>query len=82
MNTASRMESHSEPGEIQVSEAMYFLLKDMYELTPRGAIDVKGKGSMRTWFLSDRASLEPGAQTRMPRKIVQTSWLAAMPSGN
>lgn len=71
VNTASRMESHSEPGRIQVSEAMYFLLKDMYELIPRGEIEVKGKGAMRTWFLADRATLGPDGQTRMPRKLVQ-----------
>ncbi|HVJ22138.1 MAG TPA: adenylate/guanylate cyclase domain-containing protein [Polyangiaceae bacterium] len=71
VNLASRMESHSEPGQIQVSEAMYFLLKDMYELTPRGDIEVKGKGKVRTWYLTDRASLGPDAQTRMPRKLAQ-----------
>jgi class 3 adenylate cyclase len=68
VNTASRMESHGEPGQIQVSEAMYLLLKDMYQLTPRGSIDVKGKGAMRTWFLGEPAGLGPGAQTQMPRK--------------
>ncbi len=72
VNTASRMESHGEPGRIHVSEAMYFLLKDMYELTPRGEIEIKGKGRMRTWFLDDLAPAGATAQTRMPRKLADT----------
>ena len=51
VNTASRMESHGIPGEIQVTEAVYERLADRYELTPRGTITVKGKGEMRTWLL-------------------------------
>jgi len=71
VNTASRMESHGEPGTIHVSDEMRLLLKDMYVLTPRGELAVKGKGVMRTWFLnaplpSDGSS----AQTQLPRKIV------------
>jgi class 3 adenylate cyclase len=71
VNTASRMESHGEPGMIHVSDEARLLLKDMYDLTPRGEINVKGKGPMRTWFLLGH--LPDGgamAQTRMPRRIV------------
>jgi class 3 adenylate cyclase len=51
VNTASRMESHSVPGRIQISEATYELIRDEFTCEPRGTIDVKGKGPMRTWFL-------------------------------
>jgi adenylate cyclase len=51
VNTASRMESHSTPGEIQITQATYELLKDEFVCTPRGTILVKGKGEMETWFL-------------------------------
>ena len=44
VNTASRMESHGEPGTVHVTEETRQLLKDMYVLTPRGEITVKGKG--------------------------------------
>ncbi len=54
VNTASRMESHGIPGEIQVSDTTYELLKEAYELEPRGQIDVKGKGIMTTYLLKDR----------------------------
>ena len=46
VNTASRMESYGEPGKIQVSEATYHLLKDKYDFTYRGVINVKGKGNL------------------------------------
>jgi adenylate cyclase len=54
VNTASRMESHALPGTIQVTERAYARLRDRYELRPRGVIDVKGKGSMRTYLLRAR----------------------------
>jgi adenylate cyclase len=51
VNVASRMESHSEVGKIQVTEATYELLKHKFDLVERGAIEVKGKGSMQTYWL-------------------------------
>jgi len=51
VNTASRMEAYGEPGEIQVSEATYHLLKDKYNFMYRGVINVKGKGDLPTYFL-------------------------------
>ncbi len=51
VNTASRMESHSLPGCIQVTAATYQLLKHKYLFEERGAIAVKGKGEMETYFL-------------------------------
>jgi len=52
VNTASRMESHGAPGAIHVSEEMFAQLKDAYVLEERGVIDVKGKGQMRTYWLT------------------------------
>jgi class 3 adenylate cyclase/CheY-like chemotaxis protein len=54
VNTASRMESHGVPGAIQISEATRLLLAGKYAVTPRGAIDVKGKGMMETSLLTGR----------------------------
>jgi class 3 adenylate cyclase len=51
VNTASRMESHGLPGQIQVTAATYELLKETYVFQPRGSIDVKGKGEMLTYWL-------------------------------
>ncbi|MBW4496218.1 MAG: PAS domain S-box protein [Oscillatoria princeps RMCB-10] len=54
VNTASRMESHGLAGRIQVSDATYKLLQEQYLLEKRGAIQVKGKGEMTTYFLLGR----------------------------
>ena len=51
VNTASRMESHSENGQIQISEPTFHLLKREFVCEPRGEIEVKGKGAMHTYFL-------------------------------
>jgi adenylate cyclase len=51
VNTASRMESHGTAGEVQISRATYELVKDEFVCTPRGTIEVKGKGRMETWYL-------------------------------
>lgn len=51
VNTASRMESHGTPGEIQITRETYELLKDEFVCRPRGTISVKGKGEMETWYL-------------------------------
>ncbi len=56
VNTASRMESHGEPGKIHVSEECFHLLKQTFTFEERGEIEVKGKGTMRTWFLTGTAS--------------------------
>lgn len=45
------MESHGIPGEIQVTEQIYELLKEKFLFEERGEIDVKGKGLMKTYFL-------------------------------
>jgi class 3 adenylate cyclase len=54
VNTAGRMESHGVPGAIQVTQQARDRPCDRYDLEPREPIDVKGKGSMRTWLLLDR----------------------------
>jgi len=54
VNTASRMESHGLPGTIQVTERTYERLRGSFVLESRGAIEVKGKGSMATYLLTGR----------------------------
>jgi guanylate cyclase len=53
VNTASRMESHGTPGQIQITRETYELLKDEFVCRPRGTILVKGKGEMETWYLEE-----------------------------
>ncbi|NEO28158.1 MAG: adenylate/guanylate cyclase domain-containing protein, partial [Kamptonema sp. SIO4C4] len=57
VNIASRMESHGEPGRIQVTEATYQQLKDRYEFQERGMINIKGRGPMTAyWLLKAKSS--------------------------
>ena len=51
VNTASRMESHGIPGQIQITETTRALLDGEFTCTERGVIDIKGKGPTRTWLL-------------------------------
>ena len=54
VNTASRMESHGEPGRIQISEGTHRLVADRFVMVPRGLVSVKGKGDLETWWLEGR----------------------------
>jgi class 3 adenylate cyclase len=56
VNTASRMESHGEPGRIHLTEATVAALGEEWLVEERGLVDVKGKGAMRTFWLVGRAS--------------------------
>ena len=47
VNMASRMESHGTPGQIQVTRATYELLRDEFELEPRGTVADQGQGRRR-----------------------------------
>ncbi|XP_013391106.1 uncharacterized protein LOC106159379 isoform X2 [Lingula anatina] len=54
VNVASRMESTGEMDHIQVTEDIFQALKNHYDFKTRGAINVKGKGIMTTYFLLGR----------------------------
>ena len=51
VNTASRMESHGIPGQIQVTPRAYQRLRDRYEFEPREPMEIKGKGLMAPFLL-------------------------------
>jgi class 3 adenylate cyclase len=54
VNVASRMESSGIPGKIQVTAATKERLQDKFLFEERGAIAVKGKGIMITYWLTGR----------------------------
>ena len=54
VNTASRMESHGLPGQIQVCAATYARLRDRYLFEERGEVLVKDKGAMATYLLLEK----------------------------
>lgn len=51
VNTASRMESTGETGRIQLTAATREQLDDEFVCKPRGAVEIKGKGLLSTWWL-------------------------------
>ena len=59
VNTASRMESHGKPNEINVSAVTYSRLRDKFTFEACGQIDLKGKGPMEAYFLKARRGVQP-----------------------
>ncbi len=51
VNTAARMESSGEVGQVNISEATYAQVHDRFECTFRGAIEAKGKGKLGMYFV-------------------------------
>jgi class 3 adenylate cyclase len=51
INTASRLESNSEEGKINVSAYTYDLIKSEFPCEYRGKIDAKGKGELDMYFV-------------------------------
>ncbi|XP_017861187.1 PREDICTED: uncharacterized protein LOC108612728 isoform X3 [Drosophila arizonae] len=66
VNVASRMDSTGLVDHIQVTQEMQQLLECRgYELTCRGSVNVKGKGSMITYFLKGKAQ-QPATVPAVP----------------
>jgi class 3 adenylate cyclase len=57
VNTASRMESSGEVGQVNISGATYELVRNEPDLTftPRGKVQAKGKGEMEMYFARKKA---------------------------
>ncbi len=51
VNTASRMESSGEPGEVNISGTTYALVKDRFECEHRGQVEAKNKGAIDMYFV-------------------------------
>jgi class 3 adenylate cyclase len=54
INTAARMEKHSEPMRVNVSETTYNLARNFFNFTARDHIEVKGKGTVKMYFLENK----------------------------
>jgi len=53
VNIASRMESSSAIGQVNVSENTYLLIKDKFDCSYRGEVMVKHQGNMRMYFVQE-----------------------------
>jgi class 3 adenylate cyclase len=70
VNTASRLESHGTPGEVHVSEAVCLRLTDTFAFEPRGAVELKGRGSVKTYFLKSKLPGRTGAGSLSTRHAI------------
>jgi len=52
VNVASRMESMSEPGKINISENTYSLIKEEFDCEYRGEIEAKNRGKLKMYFVN------------------------------
>jgi adenylate cyclase len=68
VNLASRLEAHSLPDRIHVSEATRRALGSGYVCKPRGLIDVKGMGKVRTAFLTGRKVVAEPSPLELERR--------------
>ena len=53
VNVASRMESMSEAGKINISESTYELVKNNWNCEYRGEIQAKNRGRLKMYFVND-----------------------------
>lgn len=53
VNMASQMELHGEPGKINISANTYALVKDVFECSSRGKVQIKSKGEVDMYFVGD-----------------------------
>jgi len=51
VNIASRMESTSEPGKVNISDNTFALIKKEFNCTYRGEIETKNRGEMKMYFV-------------------------------
>ncbi len=61
VNIASRMESNGEPGQINISSAVYELVKDQYDCIYRGKISAKNIGEIDMYFIDHPSKALPAA---------------------
>jgi guanylate cyclase len=74
VNTASRMESNGVPGKIQIAPGMHELIKGDFICTPRGMIEIRGKGLLETWFLEGVRPESPLARGCKGDRVAQPSF--------
>jgi len=71
VNIASRLESNSESGKINISQSTYELIKDTYDCTYRGEIEVKNRGSLKMYFVN--ATSKEKKLTTATSSLLQTT---------
>lgn len=69
VNTASRMESSSEPGMINISGTTHEMIKKYFDCEYRGKKEVKGKGAVEMYFVNAiRPEFSENGEGKVPNK--------------
>lgn len=58
VNTASRMESTSVPGKVQVSPSTFELIKGHFEMRAHQEVECKGLGLIMTYFVNGQLPMQ------------------------
>ncbi len=58
VNIASRMESNSEPGKINISDNTYELIKEEFDCEFRGELEAKNRGQLKMYFVNAKKELQ------------------------
>eukprot|EP00002_Diphylleia_rotans_P027679 TRINITY_DN5557_c0_g1_i3.p1 TRINITY_DN5557_c0_g1~~TRINITY_DN5557_c0_g1_i3.p1 ORF type:complete len:822 (+),score=162.24 TRINITY_DN5557_c0_g1_i3:89-2554(+) len=80
VNVASRMELHGENNRVHVNSPVYERCSNDFGFESRGKIQVKGKGLMHTYFVTNGSSLNPENSINAPSKESQSHG-GGVPSG-
>ena len=75
VNLASRLEGQSTPGRVLVAKATKARLEGLFQLEPRGALDIKGLGEVEAWFLGSEAVSDPPGQTPVRDADHRVGWV-------
>ena len=67
VNIASRMESNGEPGKVNISSAIYEVIKDHYSCSYRGKISAKNIGEIDMYFIDHENA--PAAELVMNKEV-------------
>jgi len=70
VNIASRMESSSEIGKINISENTYQLVKDEFKCKERGEIEVKNKGMVPMYFVESVKDINVSRPVEVPSALI------------
>jgi class 3 adenylate cyclase/ligand-binding sensor domain-containing protein len=54
VNIASRMESNSEPGRLNISKATHDLIEGLFDMESRGEIEAKNRGMLEMFFVNKK----------------------------
>ena len=59
VNIAARMEQKGEAGQVNISQATYYLIQNDFVCTPRGKISAKNVGDLEMYFVQGKATANP-----------------------